>query len=118
MTSVILFVHVIFYCQIAPRRGKPSVEALACVGSFAKAMGSAMEPHVRGLLDSMFSSGLSFTLVEALEEITVRYFYVNYFPIDEFNSCFEVLNLSDMCVLSVFHPCFLQYKNACWIPFP
>ncbi|KAH7665067.1 Non-specific serine/threonine protein kinase protein [Dioscorea alata] len=56
---------------IAPRRGKPSVEALACVGSFAKAMGSAMEPHVRGLLDSMFSSGLSSTLVEALEDITV-----------------------------------------------
>ncbi|PHT28513.1 hypothetical protein CQW23_31895 [Capsicum baccatum] len=29
-----------------------------------------MEPHVRGLLDSMFSSGLSLTLVEALEQIT------------------------------------------------
>ncbi|KAJ0981872.1 hypothetical protein J5N97_010127 [Dioscorea zingiberensis] len=56
---------------IAPRRGKPSVEALACVGNFAKAMGPAMEPHVRGLLDSMFSSGLSSTLVEALEQITL-----------------------------------------------
>ncbi|XP_038982974.1 serine/threonine-protein kinase TOR isoform X1 [Phoenix dactylifera] len=56
---------------IAPRRGRPSVEALACVGSFAKAMGPAMEPHVRGLLDSMFSGGLSRTLVEALEQITV-----------------------------------------------
>ncbi|PHU19108.1 hypothetical protein BC332_10259 [Capsicum chinense] len=33
-------------------------------------MGPTMEPHVRGLLDSMFSSGLSLTLVEALEKIT------------------------------------------------
>lgn len=60
--------------QIAPRRGKPSQEALACVGSFANAMKAAMEPHVRALLDAMFSSGLSPTLVEALEQITVRYF--------------------------------------------
>ncbi|XP_042517087.1 serine/threonine-protein kinase TOR isoform X2 [Macadamia integrifolia] len=56
---------------IAPRRGRPSLEALACVGSFAKAMGLAMEPHVRSLLDAMFSAGLSPTLVEALEQITV-----------------------------------------------
>ncbi|KAJ6818004.1 serine/threonine-protein kinase TOR [Iris pallida] len=56
---------------IAPRRGRPSLEALACVGSFAKAMGSAMEPHVRGLLDYMFSAGLSPTLIEALEQITL-----------------------------------------------
>ncbi|KAL7199556.1 hypothetical protein ACSBR2_021780 [Camellia fascicularis] len=56
---------------IAPRRGKPSLEALSCVGSIAKAMGSAMEPHVHGLLDAMFSTGLSTTLVEALEKITV-----------------------------------------------
>ncbi|XP_041013717.1 serine/threonine-protein kinase TOR-like isoform X1 [Juglans microcarpa x Juglans regia] len=56
---------------IAPRRGKPSLEALACVGSISKAMGLAMEPHVRGLLDVMFSAGLSSTLVEALEQITV-----------------------------------------------
>ncbi|KAK9097076.1 hypothetical protein Sjap_022573 [Stephania japonica] len=56
---------------IAPRRGKPSLEALACVGSFAKAMGPAMEPHVRSLLDAMFSSGLSSTLVEALEQISI-----------------------------------------------
>ncbi|KAJ8485116.1 hypothetical protein OPV22_017601 [Ensete ventricosum] len=56
---------------IAPRRGRPSLEALACVGSFAKAMGPAMEPHVRGLLDSMFSTGLSTNLVVALEQITV-----------------------------------------------
>lgn len=32
-----------------------------------------MEPHVHNLLDSMFAAGLSFTLVEALEQITVRY---------------------------------------------
>ncbi|PON55167.1 Serine/threonine protein kinase [Parasponia andersonii] len=56
---------------IAPRRGKPSFEALACVGNIAKAMGPAMEPHVRGLLDIMFSAGLSITLVEALEQIAV-----------------------------------------------
>lgn len=56
---------------IAPRRGKPSLEALACVGSIAKALGPIMESHVRGLLDAMFSAGLSFTLVEALEQITV-----------------------------------------------
>ncbi|XAR52952.1 Non-specific serine/threonine protein kinase [Bertholletia excelsa] len=56
---------------IAPRRGRPSLEALVCVGSIAKAMGPTMEPHVRGLLDAMFSAGLSFTLVEALEQITL-----------------------------------------------
>ncbi|GER42126.1 serine/threonine protein kinase mTOR [Striga asiatica] len=55
---------------IAPRRGQPSMEALACVGNLAKAMGPSMEPHVRSLLDSMFSIGLSSTLVEALEHIT------------------------------------------------
>ncbi|KAK9286670.1 hypothetical protein L1049_015071 [Liquidambar formosana] len=56
---------------IAPRRGKPSLEALACVGSIAKAMGPAMESYVRSLLDVMFSAGLSPTLVEALEQVTV-----------------------------------------------
>ncbi|KAL3843837.1 hypothetical protein ACJIZ3_001240 [Penstemon smallii] len=56
---------------IAPRRGRPSMEALACVGNIAKAMGTPMEPYVRSLLDSMFSAGLSFTLVEALERITI-----------------------------------------------
>ncbi|KAL5787993.1 hypothetical protein ACOSP7_004942 [Xanthoceras sorbifolium] len=56
---------------IAPRRGKPSLEALACVGNIAKAMGPVMEPHVLGLLDIMFSAGLSTTLVDALEQITV-----------------------------------------------
>ncbi|KAL8060772.1 hypothetical protein ABFX02_02G047300 [Erythranthe guttata] len=55
---------------IAPRRGRPSMEALACVGNLAKAMGPSMEPHVRSLLDAMFSVGLSSTLVEALENIT------------------------------------------------
>ncbi|PHT27672.1 Serine/threonine-protein kinase TOR [Capsicum baccatum] len=55
---------------IAPRRGRPSLEALACVRNIAKAMGPTMEPHVCGLLDFMFSSGLSLTLVEALEQIT------------------------------------------------
>lgn len=48
------------------------MEALACVGNIAKAMGPSMEPHVRSLLDAMFSVGLSTTLVEALENITAR----------------------------------------------
>ncbi|PHT27070.1 Serine/threonine-protein kinase TOR [Capsicum baccatum] len=55
---------------IAPRRGRPSLEALACFGNIAKAMGPTMEPHVRCLLDSIFFSGLSLTLVEVLEQIT------------------------------------------------
>ncbi|XP_054777757.1 serine/threonine-protein kinase TOR isoform X2 [Prosopis cineraria] len=55
---------------IAPRRTKPSLEALACVGSIAKAMGPAMEPHVRSLLDIMLSAGLSTVLVESLEQIS------------------------------------------------
>ncbi|KAF5177476.1 Serine/threonine-protein kinase TOR [Thalictrum thalictroides] len=54
-----------------PRRGRPSLEALACVGSFAKAMGPTMEPHIRFLLDAMFSAGLSPTLVETLEQVTI-----------------------------------------------
>ncbi|PKA52215.1 Serine/threonine-protein kinase TOR [Apostasia shenzhenica] len=56
---------------IAPRRGRPSPEAFACVGCFAKAMGSTVEPHIRGLLDSMFSSGLSTPLIDTLGQITV-----------------------------------------------
>ncbi|KAD4584827.1 hypothetical protein E3N88_22428 [Mikania micrantha] len=56
---------------IAPRRGRPSLEALACVGNIAKAMGPAMETHVRCLLDAMFSAGLSSVLVESLEQITI-----------------------------------------------
>ena len=53
------------------------MEALACVGSLAKAMGPAMEEHVRGLLDVMFSAGLTPTLVEALESIVSRYSFVH-----------------------------------------
>ncbi|XP_076915399.1 serine/threonine-protein kinase TOR-like [Bidens hawaiensis] len=56
---------------IAPRRGRPSLEALACVGNIAKAMGPTMETHVCSLLDAMFSAGLSAVLVESLEQITV-----------------------------------------------
>ncbi|VFQ96023.1 unnamed protein product [Cuscuta campestris] len=56
---------------IAPRRGRPSMEAIACVGNIAKAMGPVMEPHVRGLLDALFSSRLSLTLVEALDQISI-----------------------------------------------
>ena len=46
---------------------------MACVGNIAKAMGPAMESYVCGLLDVMFSAGPSPTLVEALDQITVRY---------------------------------------------
>ncbi|KAF3525976.1 hypothetical protein F2Q69_00046635 [Brassica cretica] len=49
----------------------PLLEAVACVGNIAKAMGSTVENHVRDLLDVMFSSGLSSTLVEALDQITI-----------------------------------------------
>ncbi|KAK4476961.1 hypothetical protein RD792_016131 [Penstemon davidsonii] len=56
---------------IAPRRGRPSMEALACVGNIANAMGDPVEPYVRSLLDAMFSIGLSLTLVEALERISI-----------------------------------------------
>ncbi|PHT30583.1 Serine/threonine-protein kinase TOR [Capsicum baccatum] len=59
----------ICFSQIAPRRGRTSLEALACVGNIAKAMGTTMEPHVHGLLDSIFF-GLSLTLVDALDQIT------------------------------------------------
>ncbi|MCO5588585.1 hypothetical protein L7F22_042542 [Adiantum nelumboides] len=54
---------------ITPKRARPSMEALVCIGSLSKAMGPAMEKHVRGLLDAMFASGLTPTLVEALESI-------------------------------------------------
>ncbi|KAK6284782.1 hypothetical protein POUND7_003734 [Theobroma cacao] len=51
---------------------RPSLEVLACVGNITKAMGHAVESHVRCLLDVMFSAGLSPTLIEALEQITAR----------------------------------------------
>lgn len=62
------------FSQIAPRRGRPSLEALACVGNIAKAMGPIMEPHVRSLLDPMFTAGLSKELVASLELLTERFF--------------------------------------------
>jgi serine/threonine-protein kinase mTOR len=70
----------LFFLQIAPHRGRPSLEAISCVGSFARAMGPAMEPHIRsGLLDAIFSAGLSDKLVEALESISTRLFsHLNY----------------------------------------
>jgi FKBP12-rapamycin complex-associated protein len=36
-------------------------------------MGTTTEPHIRGLLDVMFSAGLSTVLVETLEKISMRY---------------------------------------------
>eukprot|EP00897_Mesotaenium_endlicherianum_P005918 jgi/Mesen1/5354/ME000267S04502 len=57
---------------IAPRRGRPSGEALACLGSLAHAVGPDMTDHVRALLDPCFASGLSSTLVTSLSQITSR----------------------------------------------
>ena len=62
--------------QISPRRGKPSLEAVACVGALAEAIGSDMEPHVRSVLDSMFALGLTPTLVTTLEQIASRYILI------------------------------------------
>lgn len=53
-------------------------------------MGKEMEPHVRGLLDVLFSAGLSSTLVEALEQITVRYALLLTFIVIDFGyKCFK-----------------------------
>jgi FKBP12-rapamycin complex-associated protein len=57
---------------IAPRRGRPSLQAVACIGSLAEAIGPKMEEHVRGVIDSMFLAGLSPTLVTALEKISSK----------------------------------------------
>ncbi|KAL3614297.1 hypothetical protein CASFOL_042371 [Castilleja foliolosa] len=65
---------------IASRRGRPSMEALACVGNIAKAMGPSVESHVRSLLDAMFFTGLSPTLVEALENITTTFHLCSQVP--------------------------------------
>ncbi|KAG0576661.1 hypothetical protein KC19_5G097200 [Ceratodon purpureus] len=54
---------------ISPRRGKPSLEAVACVGALAEAIGLDMEPYVRLVLDSMFALGLTPILVTTLEQI-------------------------------------------------
>ncbi|KAL2621813.1 hypothetical protein R1flu_002018 [Riccia fluitans] len=55
---------------ISNRRGRPPLEALACIGSLAKALGPDMEEPVRSLLELMFQCGLSPTLVEALKQIS------------------------------------------------
>ncbi|GJX78343.1 serine/threonine-protein kinase TOR [Tanacetum coccineum] len=49
----------------------PPFESFGFCGreNIAKAMGPAMETHVRSLLDAMFSAGLSSVLVEALEQV-------------------------------------------------
>jgi FKBP12-rapamycin complex-associated protein len=63
-------VFYVWALQIAPRRGRPSLQAVACIGSLAEAIGPKMEEHVRGVIDSMFLAGLSPTLVTALEKIS------------------------------------------------
>lgn len=69
-----IFAHL----QISPRRGKPSLEAVACVGALAEAIGSDMEAHVHSVLDSMFALGLTDTLVTTLEQIASRYIVILY----------------------------------------
>lgn len=59
--------------QISPRRGRPSLEAVACVGALAEAIGPDMEQQVRSVLDSMFALGLTPILVNALKQIASRY---------------------------------------------
>lgn len=61
-----------------PRRGRPSLEAVACVGALADAIGPDMKPYVEGLLDSMFALGLTPTLVHALKQISSRYTLILY----------------------------------------
>jgi FKBP12-rapamycin complex-associated protein len=61
--------------QISPRRGKPSLQAIACVGALAEAIGSDMEEHVRNVIGSMFAVGLNPTLVTALKQIAARYLW-------------------------------------------
>jgi hypothetical protein len=65
-------VFYVWALQIAPRRGRPSLQAVACIGSLAEAIGPKMEEHVRGVIDSMFLAGLSPTLVTALEKISSK----------------------------------------------
>ncbi|CAM6130085.1 unnamed protein product [Calypogeia fissa] len=55
---------------ITPRRSRPSMEALACIGHLAEALNDIMEEHVRSMLDLMFAGGLSPTLVESLRQIS------------------------------------------------
>ena len=59
--------------QISPRRGRPSLEAVACAGALAEAIGPDMEVHVQSVLSSMFALGLTPTLVTALQQIASRY---------------------------------------------
>lgn len=59
------YIHV----QISPRRGRPSLEAVACVGALAEAIGPDMEQEVRSVIDSMFALGLTPILVDALKQI-------------------------------------------------
>lgn len=57
---------------IGPRRGRPSMEALACVGSLAQWVGPEMAEPVRSLLNVCFAAGLSPTLVDALSKIATH----------------------------------------------
>jgi len=48
-----------FFLQRSFHRGRPSIEAAACVGALPEAVGPDMEIHVRSVLGSMFELGLT-----------------------------------------------------------
>eukprot|EP00850_Spirogloea_muscicola_P011604 SM000072S21238 [mRNA] locus=s72:583526:601430:+ [translate_table: standard] len=54
---------------LVPRRGRPSLEALACVGAVAAAVGPEFTSSARSLLDPCFAAGLSPTLVTSLSQM-------------------------------------------------
>ena len=54
---------------LAPRRGRVSMEALACLGSLTTAVGQPMAALVKDLLPLCFQGGLSPTLVDTLMQV-------------------------------------------------
>jgi FKBP12-rapamycin complex-associated protein len=55
---------------LTSKRGRPFVpEALTCAARLAKSVGELIKDHLLGLLDQMFSAGLSTTLTQALADI-------------------------------------------------
>lgn len=86
--------------QISPRRGKPSLQAIACVGALAEAIGSDMEEHVRNVIDSMFAVGLNPTLVTALKQIAARYLWYLLFTVQDGPGRVSCLSYVFICMLT------------------
>lgn len=72
-----------------------------------------MEPHVRGLLDPMFSAGLSVTLVDSLDLLTER-FSLSLTELS-WTGSFVWCCSSVTCVFSVsaFHLCCRPFRIGC-----